>query len=169
MQYLPKPFWSGDAAIVILWLNQAIRDGEQADVSSERFKSEITSQLSARGRDAYLPLLTLETLQRLCRRHRATCLCTAAGLAAERYRIQHQRWPKTREEWNSVIDVTLLLDPFNGEPLQMKVVPHGLVISCSPVNPIDKDDLPSTSSNRTGKDTSFPLWNVEQRGIVPKP
>jgi hypothetical protein len=54
--------------------------------------------------------------------------CAAAGIAAEQFRQEQKRWPKTLEELIPKYLAKLPLDPYTGDPLKLRAAPDGIVI-----------------------------------------
>lgn len=63
------------------------------------------------------------------RRHDTHLHCAIAALAAERFRLQHQRWPASLD---GLVQAKLLkeapLDLYSGKPVQLRRAPDGIVI-----------------------------------------
>lgn len=89
--------------------------------------------------------------------------CAAAGLACERYRQAHGRWPGALAELVPAFLPAVPIDPFSGEPLRLAKPPHGIVVYSVGSPPSDTagtlDPLPG--SVRLGR---FRLWDPEHRG-----
>ena len=61
-------------------------------------------------------------------RYRAKCLCTSAGIACERYRLKHGKWPEKLDDLTQFgIEPKALIDSFNGEPIRYLPVEDGAV------------------------------------------
>ena len=80
--------------------------------------------------------------------------CAMAGLAAERFRRDHGRWPRELAELVPAYLDHVPQDPFAGTPLNFGRKKDGLEISALRV---------------TGAATSFRLWDVAQRRQEPLP
>jgi hypothetical protein len=87
--------------------------------------------------------------------------CVQVALAAEQFRMIHQRWPASLKELS--LPAATLLDPFTDQPLHLKATPFGLVIYS--VGPDNKDDdgkvIPQLG--QPTPDLGFALWNVNER------
>ena len=91
------------------------------------------------------------------------------GIACERFRLQHGRWPKTLAELPPALLAAVPLDPFDGEPLRYRHLPDGVVIySVGPDLSDDGGEL-SWSPGSIGPDTGFRLWNPEARRLPYEP
>jgi hypothetical protein len=98
--------------------------------------------------------------------HRATCRATAAALAAERYRLEHDTLPTSWEQLIPKYLATVPIDPFTSKPLFLKALPDGLVIySVGPNGIDDGGSIARTVVNEPTLDVGFRLWNPAQRGI----
>ena len=101
--------------------------------------------------------------------HRAHALlhCAEVGLAAERFRLKHGKWPGTAAE---LVDKGLLArvpeDPFDGNPLRLRHFADGIVVYA--VGPkknydgTDWDDFDNLDS-KSREGTEFRLWNPDRR------
>jgi hypothetical protein len=94
--------------------------------------------------------------------------CVMIALAAERFRLAHQRWPASQEELVGKYLPKVLTDPFDNQPIRYKPLPDGVVIysigAQIPAN--DKDDEGDVLTHEDGnlpKDTGIRLWNVVHR------
>lgn len=106
-------------------------------------------------------------------RGRAGLRCAVAGLAAERYRLKHGRWPESLAE---LVKGGMLRevprDPFDGQPLRLRRLPDGLVIYS--IGPDQADDRGRTllrhqSPAAPQADVGFRLWDVDARRQLPHP
>ncbi len=97
--------------------------------------------------------------------HRANCLSLAAAIAAERYRIQNRRWPKSSAEWNSCIEMNLFNDPYAQKPLQIVQRNDQLFIYSLGKNKMNDNGKFDRHDHLQNLDVGIQLWNVEQRGL----
>lgn len=103
-----------------------------------------------------------------CLRHRALSRCAIAALATERYRLQHQRWPKDLAALVPNLLPAVPVDPFDGQPLRLLRTKGGLIIYSIGSDRTDdggKIDLPIGS---TGSDIGFRLLDPERRTSAKK-
>jgi hypothetical protein len=90
--------------------------------------------------------------------------CAAAALAAERYRRARGRWPGSLAD---LVDAGYLralpIDPFDKQPLRLRLRPDGLVIYS--VGPDGQDDGGKIDRSKAspGTDQGFQLWNPGHR------
>jgi hypothetical protein len=98
---------------------------------------------------------------------RAWLGCTIAGLAAERHRLKHGRWPASTKELEATGLLTRMPeDPYDGKPLRMRLAPDGLVIySVGSRKTYDGCYLDDFSEMlKEGRSTAeFRLWNPDRR------
>lgn len=100
------------------------------------------------------------------RANAAILRCTAAALAAERYRLQKGTWPASL---SALVDAKLLgevpVDPFDGASLRFGRLKDGLVIYSVGVDGKDNaGDIDNKNRDRAGADLGFRLWDLPQRG-----
>ncbi|HZY86568.1 MAG TPA: hypothetical protein VFE78_17165 [Gemmataceae bacterium] len=100
----------------------------------------------------------------------AKCQCAVVGLAVERYRREHQRWPASLADVPG-LPKEMLTDPLDGRPLRYRRLPDGAVIWSVGLD--GKDDGGKLSDNGAldfeGKDIGFRLWDVRHRRRPPQP
>jgi len=83
------------------------------------------------------PVADQKTLES-CQRNSATLRCAIAALAAERFRLQRDRWPTSLAELTPDQLAAVPLDPFDGQPLRLRRREDGIVIYSG--GPIGRDD-----------------------------
>jgi hypothetical protein len=92
---------------------------------------------------------------------------TCAGLAAERFRQEKGRWPKTLDELVPGWLAKVPLDPYDGKELRYRHARDGVVIySVGPDEKLkgDSRDAPGPPpALDVGPSHEFRLWNVDQR------
>jgi hypothetical protein len=96
--------------------------------------------------------------------------CAIVGLAVERYRRQHGRWPESLDELKGDFLRAVPLDPFDGQPLRYRKDDEGVVVYS--VGPDRKDDggkRATLSTPNKGADVGFQLWDVARRRQPPPP
>src|SRR5262249_2710259 len=94
------------------------------------------------------------------RRGDAQARSLIAGLAAERFRLDNDRWPKSLAEMTPKYLAKIPDDPYTGKPLQMRDTGDGIVIYC--VGPDGKsrgDFQEETAAKRFAIRYEFRLWN----------
>jgi hypothetical protein len=97
-------------------------------------------------------------------RVRAQLRLTAVGLAAERYRQAHGRWPRALDELVPEYLAAVPLDPFNGQPLKLSKHDQGIVIYSVGADGVDNGGaINAANPNVAGSDIGFRLWNVKHR------
>ncbi|MCI0419564.1 MAG: hypothetical protein L0312_10130, partial [Acidobacteria bacterium] len=114
----------------------------------------------------------LRTIPRLIRsvdESRAMLRCAIVGIAVERYRIVHGRWPDGLAELVPIQLQKLPIDPFDREPLRYRQVEDGVVIySVGQDKEDDGGKLRRRSSTDERTDLGFRLWDTSRRRQQPK-
>jgi hypothetical protein len=93
--------------------------------------------------------------------------CAVTAIAAERYRLEHGRWPDSATE---LVKAGFLKaaykDPFDGQPLRWKCTPRGLIIySVGPDRTDNDGKLDRRSAGLPGTDVGFELWRPSNRRL----
>jgi hypothetical protein len=97
---------------------------------------------------------------------RAELLTAATGIACERFRLKHGRWPRDLAELPEPVPVS----PFDATPLRYRVLPDRIVICCrladdhlrySEPPEFEFPEVPGTT-------VGVRLWNPEHRAAPPK-
>lgn len=102
-------------------------------------------------------------------RYTATARCAVVGIACERFRQKHDRWPDSLAELLPAFLPAVPLDPYTGEPLSYAKSETGAVVSSVGVTPRPEEferlkiNLPPLENPR------FRLWNLDQRRLPPLP
>jgi hypothetical protein len=103
-------------------------------------------------------------------RGHAQLRCAAAMLAAERFRIAHDRWPNSTAELASPFLKQPPIDPYLGGPLGLRKTVDGIIIySKGPDCRDDDGDIEGPQGGGAPRDIGFRLWNVDQRRQPPTP
>jgi hypothetical protein len=101
-------------------------------------------------------------------RNQALLRCAGAGLAAERFRRDKGRWPTSVAELVPAYLPQPLTDPFDGQPLRLVRVGHGIVIySVGFDGRDDGGNLDRSNVRAPGTDFGFELWDVPHRRQPP--
>jgi hypothetical protein len=100
-------------------------------------------------------------------RGKAKRQCALAALAAERFRRETNRWPKSLDELTPKFLAELPLDPCTDQPLGYRSTRDGVVIFS--VGPEGKYDGAYRDRPQPGENAAFEfrLWNVAKRRQVP--
>jgi hypothetical protein len=96
-------------------------------------------------------------------RHEAKRQCTLAALAAERFRRETNRWPKSLDELTPKFLAEIPLDPCNDQPLGYRSTRDGVVMFS--VGPEGKYNGAYRDRPQPGENAAFEfrLWNVAKR------
>jgi hypothetical protein len=110
--------------------------------------------------------------QMLCTRLqscRGRLSCAIAAVAAERYRLRHSRWPDSLAALVPEFLPAVAADPFDGQPLRYKRLLDGVVIyTVGPDLTDNGGNLAREIPAADGTDIGFRLWDVANRGQLPK-
>lgn len=98
------------------------------------------------------PFLALREQVEFHCRSQTLLRCAIAALAAERYRLAHEKWPDSLEALVPDYLPKVPTDPYDGKPLRLSKREDGLLIHS--VGP---------SPEPPGKEIGFRLWNLERR------
>jgi len=109
-----------------------------------------------------LPAVSLVVLADL--RVQARGLCVGVGVACERYRSKHGRWPKSLDELADFGFAKGPVDPFDGQPLRYRVEADGVIIYSVGKNGID-DGGNTHRREGAAEDVGCRLWNPARRRI----
>lgn len=95
--------------------------------------------------------------------------CAVIAVAAERYRLEFQRWPRDAAQ---LVEAKLLseapIDPFDGQPLRWRHTPRGLIIySIGEDGADDSAKLPAHELRVAAEDVGFILWSPGLRHAPP--
>ncbi len=92
-------------------------------------------------------------------RSQAELRCGIAGIAAERYRKAHGRWPASLEDLVPAYLRSVPLDPFRKGPLRYRRLADGVVIDCRGPDGVDNGGTP----DRQRGDVGLQLWDPDRR------
>ncbi len=96
---------------------------------------------------------------------KAELRCTAAALAAERYRLAKGRWPDGLDALVPDYLAAMPADPFDGRPLRLRRLADGIVIySIGADGTDDGGRLDRKDPKAPGTDLGFQLWDADKRG-----
>jgi hypothetical protein len=118
---------------------------------------------------AWLLLPAMDKVVSASHRQQACLRCAIAGLAAERYRRRHGRWPETLA---ALVTDKLLrevpTDPYDGQPLRLQKTKDGVVIySIGPDGEDNGGNLDRENPTAEGADLGLQLWDVAKRRQPP--
>ncbi len=115
-------------------------------------------------------LVSYFPLSPTCELHQADLAqlrCAALGVAAERFRLESERFPASLDELVPAYLEALPADPFNGEPMRLAATEQGIVIYSVYENLSDDGgDIAQSEARPDPLDVGFRLVEPEHRGIV---
>jgi hypothetical protein len=143
---------------------------EIAKLPFEKQGSRLQVLLSKMKAQPYLARLVCEPMDRVYKafqRSQAGLRCAIVGLAVERYRLKHQRWPDSPSSLVPDYLEEVPTDPHDGNHLRYRRLADGVVIYS--VGPDQQDNGGNLTRNPTapGTDIGFRLWNVDKRRQPP--
>jgi hypothetical protein len=133
---------------------------EKQLVAARKLKSEASSLNPV----TLLWFFSFEEFLKNSLRNQAWLRCTYVGLAAERYRLAHNRWPDALAALVPEFIHEVPVDPYNGSPLKYRRLDDGVVIYS--VGPDDQDNggkLDRQNPTAPGTDIGFQPWDVPHR------
>jgi hypothetical protein len=103
-------------------------------------------------------------------RAKAVLTTAAVGVAAERYRLAHGRWPARLDDLVPQFLPALPRDPYDGKPLKWKQGNGTFLVYSVGFDRIDNGgDLDSKQPNQTGSDIGFLLFDPTRRRQPARP
>jgi hypothetical protein len=169
-EYLPGSLTRQHAAM-LHFANDMVDAGrlppEQAEERFEALEKKIRNE-------TYLVRITAPSLIKIReaeRRLRANIRCAVAALAAERYRLAHNRWPESLDDLVKAGFLDAVpIDPYDGKPIRLKRVADGLVLYSVGPDKIDNDGFMNRDNPADpGTDIGFRLWDISARRQAPNP
>lgn len=85
--------------------------------------------------------------------------CAVVGLACERYRVKHGKWPEGPNDLRVELPSGLPLDPLDGQPLRFHRLPDGVVVYSIGPDGVDNGGNISREVPSPGTDVGFRLWD----------
>jgi hypothetical protein len=121
-----------------------------------------------------LLLPPLGTLAHAHWRTTAVMRCAAVGIACERFRQQHNRWPDSLNELVPAFLPAIPLDPFDGQPLRYAKSKDTIAVYSvgkrAPTRPgFPAPDVTPKPGLPDGVEYGFRLWNLDERRLPPLP
>jgi hypothetical protein len=168
-----------------LWAVPRIRHGHAELIDAQTDAVEVAklpveqqaplfAQIDARttGMTPYARLLlpALGKVEGASLRIEAQMRCGLTGVAVERYRRKHGRWPGRLADLKGEFLREVPLDPFDGKPLRYRKDDQGvLVYSVGKDRQDDGGDRATLNTFKDGTDIGFRLWDVDKRRQPPPP
>jgi hypothetical protein len=93
--------------------------------------------------------------------------CAVVGIACERFRLKHNRWPENLAELSPEFLPAVPLDPYDGQPLRYTKLEDGVIIHSIGPKPEPGRARRHRAGVPEGIETAFRLWNPDQRRRPP--
>lgn len=119
------------------------------------------------GTNLLLP--AVEKVAEVGLRSRAQLLTAACLLACERFRLANGRWPESLAEIPKDILPAVPLDPYDGNPLRFERLKDGVTVYSVGPRPRPQTYRLTEMGPFTDRGIGWKLWDVDQRGLPPKP
>jgi hypothetical protein len=153
------------------WLRTFTEVVDVAKLPAESQRLKLEPLLASIDKDSRLPLLARATVMTTTGRipdrfwrQQAHLRCAVVAVAAERYRLAHNRWPESLEQLVPEFLHEVPLDPYDAKPLRYRRIQEGVVIYS--IGPDERDDggkLDRQNPTAAGTDLGFQLWDVNRR------
>jgi hypothetical protein len=131
-------------------------------------------QAEADHPDEYFKILSSASSTKLGKsilKNLALTHCTCVGIACERFRSKHGRWPDTLNQLVPEFMDELPIDPFDGKPIKATRTKEGFTVYSSGYD--GKDDGGTLHDQNgeydRGPDIGFRLWDPKHRRLPPVP
>jgi hypothetical protein len=100
-------------------------------------------------------------------RCRADLRAAATGVACERFRVKHGRWPRELAELVPAFLPAVPLNPFDGKPLGYRVIADRVAVYCFWPDAPMKIDFPEEfrAGTAPGIGIGYRVWNPNRRGL----
>lgn len=140
---------------------------EQAAPAMHRIEIE---NFDARAPLVHLLLPAVRRMGEVSQRSQAYLRTAQVGVAAERYRMKHDRWPTSLD---ALVQAGLLreapTDPYDGQPLRWRRVPGGAVVYSVGPDLTDNQGQINHDNLDPGTDVGLRLFDVDARRQPPLP
>jgi hypothetical protein len=161
--YLPGAVTNNRAAL-LEYMNKLVEISKLPPVEQAERLEELEKSLRKEPLLVRELLPATEKVAEAERRTRALLRCAAAGLAAERYRRQHGRWPDSLDDLKGDYLREVPLDPYDGKPLRYRKDGEGVIIyAIWKDHQDDGGDRATLNTYKDGTDVGFRLWDVDKR------
>jgi hypothetical protein len=162
-----------DRAYVIAWYTLALR-AAQKDHPEQRVALEALPLPPKGNPNHFLGNLLLPDRRRVVVRfpqHFAEVQCAVVGIACERFRLKHGKWPESLAALCPEFLPEVPVDPFDGDPMRYRKLGDGAIIHSAFGQPEPHPDAAVASFLRyktrvgipEGIEIGFRLWNPEAR------
>jgi hypothetical protein len=161
-----------DRAFALEWMSQFIEAARRPIHEQPPLVAAIPNP--PRDRKHVLSGLLMPAVDKVAHAHwRTTALarCAVVGIACERFRQQHKRWPESLDELVLAFLPAVPLDPYDGRPLRYAKSETGVVVYSVGKRPPNQFGGQATIpvGLPEGIEFGFRLWNPDERRLPPLP
>lgn len=175
--WLYDPHMANDHATFLEMMTRVYAARSLPEHQQRSALQSLDREFGALTRGAYDSLLTRALTPAFMKVHdaslraKARLRCAAVGLAVERFRLAHGRWPANLAEIPRTLLPAIPIDPFNGWDLRYVKRADGVTVYS--VGPDGQDDGGTAHSgketNDPGQDVVFRLYDPARRGLPAQP
>lgn len=142
-----------------------------AAIEAEALEQRRAAMVQHHGTLAALSVPPFRVVGEAGLRDHAWMQCVTVALAAERYRVDQQRWPETLAELMPKYLASVPLDPYSGQPLLLRRFGDSIAVYSVGKNGSDDggDRIASKHHGEPGSDLGIRLWDVAHRRLPPEP
>jgi hypothetical protein len=164
LRFFPAILTSGEAEVLAM-LTDLVENAKRPVEDQDEVARAVTER--AKESRAILPRLLVPAIEKVTeahRRSRAQLRCAEVGVAAERFRLKHDRWPNGIAE---LVKDGLLkavpADPYDGQPLRWRRGKAGVAVYSIGLDRVDNGGNILPNITQPGADIGFRVWDVAAR------
>jgi len=164
IKFFPVVLTSGEAELLGM-LNDLVENAK-GPIEDQQDGARAVAERAKQSR-AILPRLLVPAMEKVTeahRRSRAQLRCAEVGVAAERFRLKHDRWPEGIAE---LVKDGLLkavpADPYDGKALRWRRGPQGVAVYSIGLDRVDNGGNIVPNITQPGADIGFRVWDVTAR------
>jgi hypothetical protein len=151
-------------AYFLRWMTQAVDIARQPP-HEQLAAMKLLPIPGPQDKNSLIARLLLPAVDKLAASHlrsMAEARCAIVGIACERFRLERGRWPDSLAELSPAYLTSVLLDPFDGQPLRYVKQDDGVIVhSTGTVSNVGVDTIRPGLPD--GIAIGFRLWNPESR------
>jgi hypothetical protein len=158
-----------DRAFCLRWFNDAVAMTQlPLHEQPHAFESLVPAVKAVAKENIMAKLIpAVDAVARAHWRSVAETRCAILGIACERFRLKHNRWPGTLAELCPEFLAAVPLDPYDGQPLRFAKQDDGVIVHSVGPKP-QSGRVPTTRPGLPeGIEIGFRLWNPDARRLPP--